>query len=176
MSLPLDLWGLEFNVKCYKKIFIAQIRSIDHIIKDDGILYLLHNNKPISKVEVVGIITSIKYRFKKTIVSLDDGTGIITCVLFRFDDSSNDSRLQVGQFLSVHGMLIAYNDGELITILIHTESMVSIEDPNMEILHWTSTIMLHKHIYSDVQSNCRPISYIASPSWIPNYEYTVLIQ
>ncbi|KAG9441928.1 hypothetical protein H6P81_017782 [Aristolochia fimbriata] len=124
---------------------------------------LFLNGRPVSKLEIVGIVVSCerKERFLKFVV--DDGSGCIPCILWlnqlqstyfaRVNPSDVEliasaatdhaSKIQLGILVRIRGKISIYRD---MLQMIVADVLVE-RDPNAETLHWLECIRLAKNCY-----------------------------
>ncbi|KAE8663995.1 FKBP-type peptidyl-prolyl cis-trans isomerase family protein isoform 1 [Hibiscus syriacus] len=122
------------------------------------------NGKPISRVEVLGVVTSRDCKPNKFLrFTLDDATETITCILwlnhlsshFFFDRQPGTLRviadlakrfaddLQIGEVARVRGNVGSYRGDLQVTV----SDVVIESDPNAETLHWLDCISLARLCY-----------------------------
>ena len=139
---------------------------------------LYYRNHPISKVELVGIVKSIKSQSKKVVITLDDGTGSISCIFFKFDDQEIviPLELEVGNLISIRGTIGKVETNESpYDFVIHVKKLDILHDPNIETLHITDVILFDNFEYDNVLSTypstmfSRPL-----PSWLIESQVKVL--
>lgn len=123
------------------------IKKIDH-----GDLYLLYlNGRGISKVEIVGCIRSVQVRQKRITYYVDDGSApCMRCVkhLGGAEPPLNATFLP-GMIVSVKGVLaLSETNDEPYGFCVHLSFMEIVDDPNIEALHWLSSMDLYYSEYS----------------------------
>ncbi len=149
---PLQTWGLDPLFASYHKMFVVLIRNYIEVQENNafGIFEYRYFSRGIMKVEVVGIVTSISRKSKKLIISIDDGTGSIKCIKFLDDiQESAYPALKLGDLAIVKGVLSQSEVGlsDDYGFVIHIRCLDVTNDPNMELFHWTNTIVLHRDEY-----------------------------
>ena len=137
--------GLNSETFCFKKYFICQLKNIkfDEI---DSIYNFSDKLGTITKVEIVGVIRNINARTNKVLIICDDGTGIITVIKFMdniCEDNLNSIELQIGDLISVKGLLVCFETNELpFECGIKVSLIEKLIDPNLELLFWANTMYL----------------------------------
>lgn len=92
-------------------------------------------NKPISKAEICGIVTSVSRKAKKVIYHVDDGTGVLRCVQYLDGISECRQEADLGDLVSVKGSLEqAETNDEDFGFAIKIMILSIIHDPNEESL------------------------------------------
>ncbi|GAB2282347.1 hypothetical protein Dimus_016892 [Dionaea muscipula] len=118
----------------------------------------------ISRVEALGIVVSRDLKPDKFLkFSIDDGTGVIQCILWLNQSSSPyfsrrcpsdvrliaqmanmfSSRVQLGVTVRVRGKLVGFRGSVQVTV----DDVVVEPDPNSEILHWLDCVRLARKHY-----------------------------
>jgi hypothetical protein len=117
-------------------LFISDIKTSKTSM---GFFYKTH---PIQKVTIAGIVTSISIQASKFILEIDDGSDFINC-LYWYSDSEKKTcpfKFQLGDLISLQGRISDFRDEiQIIIINFKVES-----DPNYELLHWASVLLLKK--------------------------------
>ena len=104
-------------------------------------MFLLRN-LPVRQVTVLGVVVAVSNGPKFTRFAVDDGTGCLTCVLWKAASSATsvaDEEAEftppppeLGELLRVQGRLTFYNDQlELVAACVSR-----VVDTNEELLHW----------------------------------------
>lgn len=181
-------WGLSPGFWSYRKVFVKTILDLtpveqSQILKDAAFFQvkvvrvdvatsssavvpqLLQQQQqwtiPTSTVEIAGVVTSIHSRTEKVLYSVDDGTGVIPCLLWRKRDLSTKEYCQedsgsygilLGQFVVVQGWVGSYRNVRQ----INSQSILVNEDPNAESLFWLRTIQLDQDVYSQPPPQLNP--------------------
>lgn len=149
---PLCLPSCWLTVRqSFRKVFISSLKDLV-VHEDAGLFKLSLHGKPICKVEIIGLITSLERRAKKILLTVDDGTGSVRCIKF-IDDLANydTSSLSIGTLVVVRGSLELSetnrsSHGPAVTVALLEPAAG--DDPNMETLHWLRTMQLMKDVYS----------------------------
>lgn len=115
-----------------------------------GHYHLTLYGKPISKVQVVGIISGVDKKAKRITYHIDDGTGIIRLVQFlnTSDPTFVEPSFFAGDLVSAKGYLaISETNTEPAGVCIHLDVIEYCEEPNTELWHWARCMYLVKHEY-----------------------------
>mmetsp|Transcript_46666 Transcript_46666/g.77775 ORF Transcript_46666/g.77775 Transcript_46666/m.77775 type:complete len:319 (+) Transcript_46666:238-1194(+) len=112
----------------------------------------MHRGHPLNRIHILGIIVGKEFRHEKAIFIVDDGTGIIPCVLWmsETDDpeapqcASTAFEAQIGDLASFLGRPSRWKE-QFQLVLQHFWIE---KDPHAEILWWLNTMRLHKDVYS----------------------------
>lgn len=157
-------WGLNPLFWCHVTMLIAQVHGLRQD-KESQCEHVLCGMHSISRAEIMGIITSIDIRENLVKYLVDDGTGVIACVEWKTNTPGiNKLRLKtqrqieitfkLGQRVHVLGklklMLSEYSEGSSADMkreLIIT-TILPVNDPNEEILHWARAKLLMETMYS----------------------------
>lgn len=115
--------------------------------------YYLHD-RPVSRVEVVGVVVEIKRSANRIVFTVDDGTGLIRCLKFlaqKMADVSDPMRhADVGSVVIVQGIMEQRDSNEFeYQITLKVNSVNPSIDPNIEAYHWTSCMYLDECEYSN---------------------------
>ncbi|XWS67152.1 hypothetical protein CRYUN_Cryun05aG0262700 [Craigia yunnanensis] len=122
------------------------------------------NGNPISRTEILGVITSRDHKPNKFLkFTLDDGTASITCILWLnhlnnpyfskrqsatvrvISDMAKRfaAALQIGKVARVRGRITSFRGGLQVTV----SDVVIERDPNAETLHWLDCLSLARRCY-----------------------------
>ena len=147
-----DFWGLDSQYWSYRKLFVHNIHHSIVSIEKERRLEFFYLRRPVSRVEVMGVITDISNRRSKIWLTLDDGTGIVHCVKYINENSYNNvdpiKGAKVGSLFTVRGSLQRVETNEFpYSFTISIASLDIVEDANMELFQWTSVMYLHKYQY-----------------------------
>ncbi|KAI9332454.1 hypothetical protein DFJ73DRAFT_61858 [Zopfochytrium polystomum] len=142
---PVVLLGLDFTYNVAVKLTVADVYALTHHPEVPDIY--LFRNRPVRKVEICGIVIGKDERENNIIYSVDDGTGVASCVYwFPADVRQRTIRKTVplGSLLLVNGRVSEFRGQTQITV----NTIATPGDPNAEILWWLDVIDLHKNVYS----------------------------
>ncbi|KAI0321970.1 hypothetical protein OF83DRAFT_1050266 [Amylostereum chailletii] len=112
-------------------------------------LYYLLGRIPCRKVQLVGTLVGIVPYEKRTVYMVDDGTGVIDCLL---SHSSDDSKWQDivpkpvadrGSTVKIVGNIHRQRNQRV----IHSESICSCSSSAEELQHWRDVLRLHEIFY-----------------------------
>lgn len=168
--IPVELWGLNPNFFSYHKLLISDIGKINCHIQDDLRTFYLHNH-PISRVEILGQVTTYSKLSKKQVLRLSDGEDSIHCFIPYFGDY-DVSRMQIRlhEWVYVYGTLafVEFDNLSAYIIVNNIKRIDRIE--NMD------NVLLHKVLARNLMEQCyaKPINYMQNhtinqlPSWLPN--------
>jgi len=100
---------------------------------------------PITKVEIMGVVVTKRLVRSKTLFVVDDGTGLINCILWNKKESedTNENEIELGHTVHVWGKLSHFRDQREITIFNHR----IVDEPNGEILAWLDLINVTLNFY-----------------------------
>lgn len=149
----LNEFGLDPAYQSYRKLFVKSIRNnvITHENQRYQLFEFMHHHRGCTKVEVCGIVTCIARKSSKAIINVDDGTGVIKCV--KFVNSRRDEvpfeTLSLGDLIDIKGTLTTYETNlEDYGYVIHITCLDIIKDPNVELLFWSTSMLLNIKEYS----------------------------
>uniref|UniRef100_UPI00398E580B CST complex subunit STN1 isoform X4 n=1 Tax=Pristiophorus japonicus TaxID=55135 RepID=UPI00398E580B len=80
-TVPSMLWGLDPLHGVFAKLYIKDILQLDNSQHVPGVFF--YKTHPISKVDILGTIVQKREREKLFSFGVDDGTGVISCVLWK---------------------------------------------------------------------------------------------
>ena len=170
-------WGLDPLYSSYRKMFVKHILSSVQVTEATGFFHLSLYSRPISKVEVVGIITHIEVQRARITYKVDDGTGVIRCVKFISPDNESvegeairSSIIAAGTLVSAKGILtLSETNVDDFGLCVQLSIFESIDEPNMEVFHWVTTMTLHNTCYSSIPPP-QPLkqAYLPAPQY-PKY-------
>jgi hypothetical protein len=105
------------------------------------------DSKPISKAEVVGIVTKIVTRTKSLTFFVDDGTDCVRCVKFiNPDQNVMSGSIQIGHTVSVKGLLtLSETNDDSYGFGLRISMIESVDDLHAEIFHWLQVINSRQH-------------------------------
>jgi hypothetical protein len=86
----MDLWGLDPIFDAHVRISISSLLQLDPATSDEQCsVFLLPNEsgteRVISKVRILGDVVALEEKSSMWAFTLDDGTGLIRCVLWKDD-------------------------------------------------------------------------------------------
>ena len=104
-------------------------------------MFYLHS-KPISKAEVVGIVTKIVSRAKSLTFFVDDVTGCVRCVQNTNPDKNMVSNsIQIGDTVSVKGLLsLSETNDDSYGFGLRISMIESVSDVHAEVFHWLQVV------------------------------------
>jgi hypothetical protein len=149
-------WGLDPSYSSFWKVFCRDIKHSIVRWKSGNIFSFTMFHRPVSKVEVVGVITNVVRSAKRFTAYVDDGTEVVRCVKFlNVDEQPGESdvhatlpSMTVGCLACIRGFLAASEtNNDLYDNIICIKNADVLSDPNAEILHWTSAMMLRNVAY-----------------------------
>lgn len=153
-AAPVVVWGLDPSYFTYRKVFVDTIMSLIVCRQRNGYFeYILHD-RPVSRVEIVGVVVEIKRSANRIVFTVDDGTGLIRCLKFLASKMSMDTsdpmrHADVGSVVVVQGVMEQRDSNEFeYQITLKVNSVNPTIDPNMEAYHWTSCMYLDECEYS----------------------------
>ena len=149
---------IEENINDYlyhKKLFISQIKNHVKVANNDNtnvnelIIRFTYLNRPISKVEIVGVVRSIEKRKRLTVIC-DDVTACILCVKFLDNLENSMITIAVGDTVLVQGNIAKFETNETpYDYGLKINKIEVINDANVELYHWTRTMYLHSKEYNE---------------------------
>ena len=139
----------------YKKLFISQIKnhvkvanSDDNTNNNELIIRFTYLSRPISKVEIVGVIRSIEKRKRLTVIC-DDGTACILCVKILDSLENSIVTMAVGDTVLIQGNIAKFETNETpYDYGLKINKIEVINEANVELYHWTRTMYLHSKEYN----------------------------
>ncbi len=148
------VWGLDPQYFGYRKVFIKTIMEKMVAKKRNGYIEYYWHDRPVSRVEIVGVVVDIKRTANRIVFTVDDGTGLIRCMKFLSQNRSMDfadplRNADVGTVVIVQGIMEQKDSNEFeYQITLKVNSMNPSIDPNMELYHWTTCMYLDDCEYS----------------------------
>lgn len=144
-SHPFSLFGLDPLFSCNVKVLSAIVINRITCHEREGFYEFRICGRPISKVELVGIVVRKAVKSRKVILQIDDGTGLIECLKFYDSDYAVPlQHIQIGELVSVKGFLTKSYD----ELVIHINAINVLHDPNLEVQHRITSMYLYKTEYS----------------------------
>ncbi|XP_052832919.1 CST complex subunit STN1 isoform X2 [Octopus bimaculoides] len=113
-----NLFGLDplFHIHC--KLFIVDVLNLSPYPTLPGVY--CYKNHPIFKVDIMGIIVNCQEKDRNFILRVDDGTGLISCCIWKekVEAGDNDFRslLPESLRLKAHSLHPVFNHGEMVHI------------------------------------------------------------
>lgn len=167
MFPPVGEWGIDPLYISYRKTFCWLLHNCVYYVHQDKLIEIYYFGRPISKVEVVGVVVNIVRTSKRATVYIDDGTGTIPSIKFL---NANDTEsgtfmfgLAIGQLVTIRGKLIYLEtNADPYSLHLQLDSIDPLHEPNLELLHWTSALHLHQSTY------CEPYRKAAGLSTSPH--------
>jgi len=122
------------------KLFVRTVLQLE-FYKGVPEVYDLHGH-PIQKVEVGGYVVSKIQKQDKVIYEVDDGTGVIPCVLWLKQGRETKFAI-LGDYVFVQGRVGEFWDRRQLTI----NGLEINNDKNAEAKHWLEVLWLNKEVY-----------------------------
>ena len=148
----MENWGLDPTYFGHRKLLCAQFSEI---VSTSCKSYLEHYyyGRPVSRVEVVGIVVDILWQKNKIVLTIDDGTGLIRCFKYintSLVETSDPLKFaDIGAVVIVQGTLQSIETNEFAYALtVKVNNLFTSPDPNMEMYHWTACMLLDEEEYS----------------------------
>lgn len=117
-----------------------------------GLLELFYEGRPISKVEITGILRSIDRKPKRITFHIDDGTGVIRCIKFLDEDGYFSMPGEIGQLVLARGMLErTETNTEPYSFAIKVVMIQKLVDVDMESYQMLAAMDLYYSVYSKPQ-------------------------
>lgn len=137
--------GQDIGLTSFRKIFACHVLNSIKVIELGSYAFLFSlNNRPVTTVEIVGVIRGIENKSKRVTYTCDDGTGILACIKF-LDGQTRFHDIQLGDVVSVKGSIaLLETNNTSYGFVLQVKSIVKLVDPNLEILHWATTIHQHE--------------------------------
>lgn len=135
---------------CHVKLFISTIREMPLYNNIPGTFNLL-NKHCITKCHVLGIIVSVEDWNTKTTITLDDGTGVIQCILWNNHEKKKHFRkfCKLGESVHIFGKLSIYkNTFKQIVI----SRIVPSENIDSECMFYLQVLKNMKTVYNQQQN------------------------
>lgn len=160
-ALGLDpLFWATVRVYCFQVLELVQD-------EETGVFLSRIGRRPIRKIQLLGNVVHIRDVASKTMFGIDDGTGVITCLLWDPkipSDTAPDAavahyrakammveasreKINLGAHLRCQGRIEMY-EGEMQVIV---DGLQAVSDPNEELLHWLEAIDLSRRYYHVAQ-------------------------
>lgn len=161
MFPPVEEWGVDPLFLSCRKVFCGLLQNCLYYVERAKLIEMYYFGRPMSKAELVGIVVDIIRTAKRATVYIDDGTGVMPCIKFLNihdpDAGPFAPDLSIGDLVTVRGKLIYLETNKELDIALHlqVDSLDVLDDPNLEALHWASSLHLHQTSY------CKP--YIKAP-------------
>eukprot|EP01089_Gocevia_fonbrunei_P011165 TRINITY_DN24292_c0_g1_i1.p1 TRINITY_DN24292_c0_g1~~TRINITY_DN24292_c0_g1_i1.p1 ORF type:complete len:154 (-),score=17.91 TRINITY_DN24292_c0_g1_i1:58-519(-) len=135
----------------YLKMFIRDILQLSiSSIADDSFDYF---GKPITNIELMGIVLSKESKGEYTNIIVDDGSGTIQCAFWHQTNNLISSKkralkridiIKIGDLIRIQGKINQFRNTKHINIF----KWVVEEDDSAELLHWLQTIHFTDKVYS----------------------------
>jgi len=137
-----------FFMKTFQRMLLASIKESTQCEERMGFYTFRYKDKPVLKVEVLGVLISLEKQEKRNTLIVDDGTATIRCIKYREQDNSaaTDANanislisddIELGDTVMVQGNLVKAETNEsFYDFMIFVKCVEKVEDPNVEIFHW----------------------------------------
>ncbi|XP_062503326.1 CST complex subunit STN1-like [Corticium candelabrum] len=143
---PPRLWGLDSLYWTHVQLNIVDVLELPEFPGQSDLGYYCLGNHPISRVEVMGDVVRLHGKSRNVVFEVDDGTGVISCCLWRHEKDSDDDvpKFGLGQLVTVQGRITLYRGSRQITVAaVHFET-----DVHAECRHWLELAHLKASVYS----------------------------
>jgi len=151
MPLPLILWGLDPLFSTARKMLVFSLRQEVQVVTRpmEGRYEFYLYDRPLQRVEVVGVIVKKTVKTKKVMIEIDDGTGVLECTKLYNSAENEPVPLQgfsLGQLVCIRGQVAMAGDpSQLVLLISHSARQL---DPNEQSLHWIRAMHLMRTVYS----------------------------
>jgi hypothetical protein len=114
---PPRLWGVDKLYWTHVQLNIVDVLELPEYPGQSGSGCYSLGNHPICRVEVMGDIVRLHGKSRNVVFDVDDGTGVISCCLWRPGKDSDDGvpNLELGQLVTVQGRVTLYLGARQIT-------------------------------------------------------------
>ena len=148
----MESWGLDPSYFGHRKLLCAQFADILSTPRG-GYLEYYYYGRPVSRVEVVGVVVNILRQKNKIVLTVDDGTGLIRCLKYisaSIVETSDPLKFaDIGAVIIVQGTLQSIETNEFAYgLTVKVNNLFTSPDPNVEAYHWTACMLLDKEEYS----------------------------
>ena len=160
----------------YAKLFIGQINKLKNAPQIPNSHFIKSENnfmRPVNNVEIVGVVIYHKRFMKLLKFTIDDGTGVINCLVFLNQENENvndaiANSSKLGKMVKIRGKLrrmpteyihrdiFASVDESKVYREIIVENIFEVSNPNEELFIWTEILKLNQLDYNKVpESTCK---------------------
>ncbi|KAF9413540.1 Vacuolar protein-sorting-associated protein 27 [Podila epigama] len=163
MDPPPMLWGMDPLFHVSMQLMIGQVKKLVKVADYDGMQSLIvgarvvyrHHTHPVRSVEVMGMVRRVQRRTASINYALDDGTGVLQCIMWIPDeckilqDTSHIPGLRVfelGQVIRVRGIPGEYK-GDM-QLVIKPGDMSLCSDPNDETTFRLEVLNKERFVYT----------------------------
>ena len=152
-------WGLDPTFWSYMKLANMEILSLPEHEEHLGCFLL--GNRVVSKIHILGDVVSVHERERNIQFSVDDGSAVLLCVLWKNRDGADweetASGIRLGQVVRVMGKISVFREERQVSVV----SWSHVTDVHAMCVHWLSVIKLHRDIYD------QPASYPSAQATVP---------
>jgi hypothetical protein len=143
---PPRLWGVDKLYWTHVQLNIVDVLELPEYPGQSGSGCYSLGNHPICRVEVMGDIVRLHGKSRNVVFDVDDGTGVISCCLWRPGKDSDDGvpNLELGQLVTVQGRVTLYLGARQIT----ASAIFFEKDVHAECRRWLELAHLKTDIYS----------------------------
>eukprot|EP00117_Sycon_ciliatum_P032344 scpid64145/ scgid25100/ CST complex subunit STN1; Alpha-accessory factor of 44 kDa; Oligonucleotide/oligosaccharide-binding fold-containing protein 1; Suppressor of cdc thirteen homolog len=139
-------WGLDPTFWSFMKLANVQVLSlVEHSSHEECFLL---GNRVVSKVQVLGDIVSVHERERNVQFCVDDGSAVLTCVLWKNRDAPDwdaaTNGLALGSVVHALGKIKVFRGERQLTV----SSWRIIDDVHAQCVHWMEVVQLNRDIYS----------------------------
>ena len=75
-----NIFGLDTQFQSCRKLMAKHINTSITTSEKNGCYEFFYCDRPVSRVEAVGVVTGIRHRQNKCWITIDDGSGLVRCV------------------------------------------------------------------------------------------------
>ena len=160
-------FGTDPLWQSYRKVFCQTLKQSITRVQTGNVIAFYLCNRPVSKVEIMGIVLGVEIKDSKVTMFVDDGTAVVRCVKYTYANQIAKQKSQVNTFQGLrdqgYKILVVPDNGDLVLVCgilaiqetnydpyEHIITNIRIEvltDPNAELLHWTSAMLLYESAY-----------------------------
>ena len=160
-------FGTDPLWQSYRKVFCQTLKQSITRVQTGNVIAFYLCNRPVSKVEIMGIVLGVEIKDSKVTMFVDDGTAVVRCIKYTYSNQIAKRKSQVHTFQGLrdqgYKILVVPENGDLVLVCgilaiqetnydpyEHIITNIRIEvltDPNAELLHWTSAMLLYESAY-----------------------------
>ena len=133
-------WGLDPCYNSFQKFILSDLITNVCVMSVSNAITFMLRDRPLRKVEVVGIVSNLIRRERKLSFVIDDGTASISCIKYCESDDIPFPLLEAGQLVSLRATLIVLETNTAPYGLMLQVKRLDFTHPNAELLHWVCSM------------------------------------
>ena len=126
-------FGTDPLWQSYRKVFCQTLKQSITRVQTGNVIAFYLCNRPVSKVEIMGIVLGVEIKDSKVTMFVDDGTAVVRCIKYTYSNQIAKRKSQVHTFQGLrdqgYKILVVPENGDLVLVC----GILAIQETNQPI-------------------------------------------